>query len=532
MPGFFDFTSPNSPISGTDDPSWMGSILGQDAPIAPPTNDIFGIGGGEAFDSTSVPNSNVVPYDALAAMNGIGMPQLPSVDQYGRYGVNDAQRASAGNQAFSNVLMGAAGSFFGGGPEPALRAGAQAGQIQSQMLDKYSAQNIANYKLQVEAKAKELDFISKKSDIAKQQMVMEAEQMKLDSLKQTKAIAAEFGRQMAPVAAETLAKARELYPDKVDGIQRGFLTAQALLAQGDLAGADAQYDTTMQQLPSEWRKDMEEKMFKQTIAAATKFGMGLEAAQEMAKNPDFIALGLSFEVGQDGTPQVITQRELQERKLKDEYLKSQTANMYANAAESRARGDYYASGGGGGGKGEMTETAAASLSRDIDVAIETLNMQPPLDVTKRPAWEAAQAKAKGILAANGLADPNAINSWKAMDPMAKRAAVGFGRGGAKATASATQPAMPQVAPVSAGGGAQGFLKPQVAGAMIKWKNQPNRTPEDTMKVIQALVSKSQDPSVPNIYKQVATQFPGDPEAQLDALIKAYTVGKISPNRTR
>jgi hypothetical protein len=410
MPGFFDFSGANSPLDQNDQ-SWGGDLIygpGSEAPNPVP-QDVFG--------ATSLPPSNGIPFNALSAMNGIQMPTMPTQDPMGRYGITPEQQQGASRQGLSSVLMGAANSLFNSDPSHVMNAGAKAGDIQRGALDKASQANIENFKLQVEAKAKELDFLGKKSDIQKQQLVIEQEAMKLEDLKLKRVVAQEWGKEMAPVMSEMIAKAQNMYPDKVDALKRGFLTAQSKLASGDLEGAEAQFNLTIQDLPSEWQKKVHEDMVKTTVHAANKFKIGLETIQNPELQNLAKTLGLTFEMNEKGEPVVISQRELQERQLKDELTRSNITQNYAQADYLRGRNE--ATAGGKGTKGQLTQAQILKQLAEMNEAAEVL-MQ---DETKLfgPALQKAQnAKmdARGKLESVGVntQDPKALANFMGMSP--------------------------------------------------------------------------------------------------------------------
>ena len=365
MPGFFDFTepNPNSPMDNGEQ-SWGGDMIyGGNQPIAPQSN---------PFDSNmpQMPQGGMnsqVPFDALSAMNGIQMPQIPQQDSMGRYGVTDSQRSDAGMQSLASILMGAGQTMFAENPNAMIQAAGASGGIRRGALDKASQDNVNAFKLQVEAKAKELDFLSKKSDIAKQQMQIEAEQMKLEELKLKRQVAVQFGKEMAPVAAEALQKAQSMYPDKVDSVKQMFLAAQAKLAEGDIDGASARFDLAMMELPSEWAKEAHEKMLKATVEASNKFGIGLE----MAKNPELVgavkAAGGRIDIGDDGMPKVVTKQEIEIEKLRKQQLE---ASIAAERAQEAAYGNRQPAGG-------LTQGQLINEVQEINAAVDQMLVPVP-----------------------------------------------------------------------------------------------------------------------------------------------------------
>jgi len=120
MPDFFDFSNPNSPMDNGEQ-SWGGDMIyGGNQPIAPPANPF-------EMNMPQMPQGGMntpVPFDALSAMNGIQMPQIPQQDSMGRYGINDTQRADAGRQSLAAILMGAGRSMFDDNPNAVLQSAA------------------------------------------------------------------------------------------------------------------------------------------------------------------------------------------------------------------------------------------------------------------------------------------------------------------------------------------------------------------------------------------------------------------------
>lgn len=510
MPGFFDFTepNPNSPMDNGDQ-SWGGDMIyGGNQPIAPPSNPF-------EMNMPQMPQGGMnsqVPFDALSAMNGIQMPQMPQQDSMGRYGVTDSQRSDAGMQSLASILMGAGQSMMSDNPNAVLQAAGASGGIRRGALDKASQENINAFKLQVEAKAKELDFISKKSDIERQQMTIEAEKMKLEDLKLKRQVAVEFGKEMAPVVSETLAKAANMYPDKVDGVKKMFLAAQAKLAEGDIDGANARYDLAMAELPSEWAKDAHERMLKATVEASNKFGIGLQMAKDPALVQAVQAAGGRIDIGDNGEPRVVTKQEIEIENLRKMQLQASIASEHAQAAAYGNRQP----------AGSMTEQQVTNEIQEINKALDQLDVVPPSDLTDpKVQYDIAVARAgiKSRLSPYGAT----IEQWRTMTPDQQAAAVMGVRGGGRAAAApqgAAQRGMP--------GTGQMVSPKNVQTARAGMVAVANKGPKEKADAIKGLV-KSGDKEALDLIKKAKT----DPrfvknQKDLDDPVKMfeYLAGKI------
>lgn len=540
MPNFFDFSNAGAgPLTAPGQQGWMQNILGQDEPIAPETNDIFGAS--DIYDSTGLPGSDgpQVPFNAMAAMSGIQMPNMPQVDQYGRYGLNDAQMGRADDLSLSHVLAGAAQSMMGGGPNPALQAGMQSGQIRDQVLDKYSAQNIADYKLRVEAEAKKLDFIGKMSDVQRQQGVIEAEKMKLDQLHTTRKIASQFAQEMEPVVARTLQQARELYPDKVEAIKSKFLAAKEQLNLGNMEEADKMFEMAANELPVNMQAKIKEDIIQQTFTAATKFGMGAELMNDPSFRATAQAAGMTIEMGPDGIPKLLTQQDLTEREMRNQLIQSQIAAQRANAAQSYATADYYRNGGSGGGqqKGALNQNQVMGYVDAFDQAVATL-LNPPVDSTTDAA-QRARNEAIAAVSKIGIDNPGDIvklQNWLKMNPNDKAAfiksmasgtgmSLASGGSGGKVLAGPVpsyppqnwNQGAPQASPQGRPGGANVAATRANARALAA---QPDLTIDEAKRELARIAGVSKDPMAVKASLAAIRDGGGDPRATA-ALFSRY-----------
>lgn len=341
MPDFFDFSNPNGVSAPSlDEPGWGGDMIGGQQPIAPESYDIFG--GMQSQPMPQQQRGNQVPFDALGAMAGIQMPEMPQQDSLGRYGLTDDQRQSASRQSLAEILMGAGQSMFADDPSAVVAAAGRSGGIQRAALDQYSTANANAYKMQMDAQAKKIEMIANMSDIQRQSYVIEAEKMRLEELRDKKAVAAEFGRVMAPVAEDFLRRTSLLYPDQVPQMRAQFLVAKEALASGDLVAADDAFNKATKKYPPEWKREMEEQMLRKTAEAAAN----QEMIFELASDPNYVArvkaVGGSMEAGPDGRPVFVSAYELSQRQL-------ETAKLNAQIASEREQADYYRRGGNSGG---------------------------------------------------------------------------------------------------------------------------------------------------------------------------------------
>jgi len=422
MPGFFDFSAFN-PVEEMNP-----AMSGQNTPLMDSTEQMgnYDFMSNLPQDMPEQPSQGV-PYNALAAMQGIQMPQMPQQDAMGRYGVTDEQYGDAGRQSLASILRGAAGTMFNDRPDDVLKAAAGSGDIRRGALDKASLENMNAFKLQVEAKAKELDFISKKSDIQKQQMQMEAEAMKLEDLKLKRQVAIQWGKEMAPVMSNTLKKTAAMYgPEKADSTKAGFLNAQAKLALGDIDGATMVYEATIKDLPFEWQKQAHEDMLKATQLAANKVGIGLETA----KLPDFVSAVTAaqgrIDIGDDGMPKVVTKSEIEIENLRKQQLQASIAAERAQKA-AYERNDP---------KGALTQGALMGKVAEIDEAVRQLSVPVPAIADPAKDYEVRlnRSKLEGVLAPLGIS----AQQWSAMNNDQKNAAVAGVAYGKNAGAAAPQ----------------------------------------------------------------------------------------------
>ncbi len=509
MPDFFDFSNPNSPMDNGEQ-SWGGDMIyGGNQPIAPPSNPF-------EMNMPQMPQGGMntqVPFDALSAMNGIQMPQLPQQDSMGRYGITDAQRSGAGNQSLAAILMGAGQSMFDDNPNAVLQAASASGGIRRGALDKASQENVNAFKLQVEAKAKELDFISKKSDIERQQMQIEAEQMKLEDLKLKRQVSVQFGKEMAPVAADLLKRAENQFPGKVNTLKGMFLAAQSKLAEGDVEGANGIFDAALIELPSDWAKDTHEKMLKATLLAANKWGIGVETA----KSPEFLAAVAAsegeVEWGADGMPTILSKNDVEIRNLRK---RQQQASIESERAQAAMYGNQQP-------KGGMNESQLLGKIAEIDEAVRQLSVKPPQvdDAAKQYEINLNLAKLEGILAQSGVT----IDQWKAMKTRDEKAAA----------LSGVRPGSAQggvVAPPQGGGGMPGtgqMVSPRnVQTARAGMVAVANKGPKEKADAIKGLL-KSGDKEALDIIKRAKAdpRFVKNPK-DLDDPVKMfdYLAGKI------
>lgn len=485
MPGFFDFTNPmaeinpgaNSPM--LDDVEQAGS---------------YDFSANLPQDIQSQPTDGGVPYNALAAMQGIQMPQIPQQDEMGRYGVTQEQYGDAGRQSLASILRGAAGTMFNDRPDDVMAAAAGSGDIRRNALDKASLDNVNAFKLQVEAKAKELDFISKKTDIQKQQMAIDAEAMKLEDLKLKRKVAIQWGKEMAPVMSETLKKTAEAYgTDKADTIRAGFINAQSKLALGDVDGAQKIYDETIMELPHEWADKAHEDMLKASIVAANKFELG----DHIVNDPAFMKMvadtGARVERDVDGMPKLVTKSEIEIENLRKLALQEQIASERARAASYTNPN--------GGIKGVLTDKQINdTITKATAAASEYLSLMDSAGGVReekdRMKYEKAKSDAIGALAPFGLSDANedVIRQFVSMHPTEKAKMLqGFSTrsGGGSST------------PVQIGGSAGGGVAQPVGNPLVEFKNAAGGSAAAKAAAINML---NKNPGTANLVREMKTML--------------------------
>lgn len=508
MPGFFDFTNPLAEINP-----------GANSPLL---DDVEQAGNYDFM--ANVPQSmpqrqpSGAPYNALAAMSGIEMPQIPQQDSMGRYGITEDQYGDAGRQSLASILRGVGGTLFNDRPDDVLVAAAGSGDIRRGALDKASLENVNAFKLQVEAKAKELDFISKKSDIQKQEMQMEAEAMKLEDLKLKRQVAIQWGKEMAPVMSQTLQKTAAAYgPEKAQDIKAGFISAQTKLALGDVDGAQEIYNRTIMELPGEWAQKAHEDMIKATLVASNKFQVG----DALANDPAYVQMvtesGGRIERGDDGMPHIVTKSEIEIENLRKAQLQEQIAS-------ERARQASYANA-GGGQRGTLTHKQINDyLIKGVEGANQVLNLSRPGGLKKesdRAKDEKDLADARGYLAPFGLADatPEEIQQFLGMDQQSQ-AKLLYTRGAGGAAQGAPAPSGVAPAPRPGMPGTNPGQQPEsVAVARKGMVDAANKGPAEKKAAVLAL-RRSGD-SKANALIQEAMKDPAlnDPVEMWEYLVK-------------
>lgn len=399
----------------------------------------------------------------------------------------------------------------------------RAGDVNRQALDQHSLQNLASFKLQAEAKAKELDFIAKKSDIQRQQGVIEAERLKLEELKQQKLVAKEFADAVAPAAKEAIEKAKLHYPEKVEPLQNGFIAVKSLLLAGDLKGADEQYNTTMNLLPEEWQEEMEEKVKKLSFSRAAALGVGAESIKELNKHEKESGGTGLYEMGPNGEQVYLSARDLQERKMKDAVIQSEIGSRNAQAESNLAQARYYDDGRPkpvDPNKGQASQQfklgmvqkakeAAAYFSKGAATSTE--------DAAKAPEHAANLAMfgidPKDTAAINSLITEPLSQSMQRLDRMlsgpagGEAAAGGAASVGASASGSsvARPPAPPsQRAPQGDPAGGSNFTRDKML-ANISALRAPRANLESTRKALLEIASKSPDPVVKRAVMEAVKQ---------------------------
>lgn len=485
MPGFFDFTDFTQPMSpaapSLDNQGWGGDLMQPQQPIVPESYDIFGSGMPQMPQQVQGP----VPYDALGAMAGIQMPEIPQQDDMGRYGITDGQRRGASNQSLAAILMGAGKTLFNDRPDDVMAAAAQSGDIRRGALDKASLDNVNAFKLKADAEAKKLDMISRMSDIQRQQLQIESEKMKLDDLKMQRAVAVEFGREMAPVAEDFLKRAATMYPDKVPAMRLQFLVAKEKLASGDLAGADIAFNAAKQELLPEWQKEMEEQMIRKSLEAGTKYGIGLEMSASPELQAKARAAGGVIEADATGAPSFVSQNEIEMRKLR-------IAQVNAQIASSNAQAQMYRDGGRGGASRpqQMTPNEINSVMSELAEAAGRLG-RPKGDLKDQKAIETriredaedtARFKMYGITP----------ESWFTTDPSLRKALIN--NGGQTA---------PQVGPEAFSGGGGQPIPAAQEGLFIKARGADVQSKRNAITAL----ANSGDPRLAKLAQSVMSKYP-------------------------
>lgn len=506
MPDFFDFSNPSGVTAPSlDEPGWGGDMIGGQQPIAPESYDIFG--GMQSQPMPQQQRGSQVPFDALGAMAGIQMPEMPQQDSLGRYGLTDDQRQSASRQSLAEILMGAGQSMFADDPSAVVAAAGRSGGIQRAALDQYSTANANAFKMKVDAEAKKLDMISKMSDIQRQSYVIEAEKMKLDELHDQKAVAVEFGNEMAPVMADLLKKTAMMYPDKVGVVKAKLLVAKEKLASGDLAGADIAFENAKMELPTEWHAEMEEQMTRKALEAAGNRDM----AFDLASDPNYVAkvkaIGGTIEAGPNGVPTFVSAHELAQRQL-------ETAKINAQIESERAQANYYNQGGSAGRAKALTPAQVMAEDKVItDAAMQI--MRPPPDITDANAiarYQEEKATNESRLARIGIT----AQEWLTLNP--DRRAELISNGGMD---------RPAVAPGSGKGGpipaaSKGLFLRAREGNVVEKKNAINA------------LRNSGDQNMASLIAQVMSKYkkPSNEQEANDTVAKIYAdiLNQLQPQK--
>jgi len=475
-------------------------------------------------DDTSIPSSNAVPFDAMGSMMGLQMPNLPQRDGYGRYGLTEGQQRQADNVGYSQALMGAAQAFMGGGAAPALQGGMNAGNMQRQMLDKASMENVANYKLQVEDVVNKLNMIQSKSAIELQQMNIKQEAIKLQKMETQRAIASEFAKEMEPVADKWINKATAVSPSKGQEISNKFKMVRDYLNSGELDKAEAMFQDIQRDpvFGPDAQTLIEQDILDATAAGLAKYQADANVLEGVKNMPEF--KGFSLDVGPNGQPTLFSPWQQQLRDLQRREVESRISENEAQAASALARA---------GAVNALRPAEITKMMKEANKAIEILKIPAPLDVSKRGAWEKDRAVARQALMAINI-DPDSKEMLEAWGGLSVGEKMNRIRANATATLNAMNgmPTMPQMGGWQAGVGT-GVPAPepkQLTVAAVRGHIQRalagGATEADAAKLLDSLASQTN----PLVYNAIRNARGTTNSEKLLSVYRTLNEGRINPQR--
>ncbi len=351
-----------------------------------------------------------VPYNALGAMLGIEMPDMPSRDDAGRYGITDTQMQDANNQGMAQSFFGAAQSFLGGGAAPSIQGGMNAGTVRRGALDKASLANAQDYEMRMKNAIAQVELVKSRSAAELAQINAEDGYMKLDQAKKQRAIVDAWAENNAPVAAKYVARASAVSESLGTEIKNQFLKMQEYAQKGDLEKADATYNQIQMKFAAldptgEEARRLDEDFKTATLQGMMKHKVDAAVFKGVLDMPEFKGYGV--EMGPDGAPRFITpyQQELREVQLQQERVQSSLYAAQAQRQQALALG--------------LEKIKPANVAKAVTAAnkgYELATLPKPTDPAGIQRWEKDRALGAAALMDIGVDvnDPNRMAWWKGL----------------------------------------------------------------------------------------------------------------------
>lgn len=471
--------------------------------------------------STAIPDDIGGGMDIMASLMGIQMPSFPQQDAMGRYGINDTQRKNAGNKGLAQALYGAAGSFMGGGAEPALRGGMNAGLAREQYLDKASAQNMLDYEARVKNTMAQLAVLEGKSNLELNTMKLKQASMDLEKSKRDREIVSTYMQEMEPVADEIIRDAYNVGELFGGEVHREFMKVKQLANAGNLQDAENSIQNIYAKFltvdPSgKMAAQAKMKLETATLQGMLKYQMDVDAIQKFMQDNNM--QGYSIELGPNGAPTVVNPFEQSERAARLATQSATADNLRAEADYRRAR----AAAAGSITPTEISKQVAASVKAIAILA----NKTPPKDEKAKMKWETDREWARIKLIESGVNpdDPASVKSYAELDIRGKsaRAAESAGK-----LLQAAESGM-YGGGGGYGGGNYGAPNPEVdavrALAILKKGTTEAVSDEDALQVLDIIARTGFGPAIAAMQKYEGLA----PLAKLQAINKE--LNPISPNR--
>lgn len=363
-------------------------------------------------NSTGIPDDVGGGMDIMASLMGIQLPSYPQQDAMGRYGINEAQRRNAGNKGLAQALYGAAGSFMGGGAEPALRGGMQAGQVREQYLDKASAQNMMDYEARVKNTMAQLAVLEGKSNLELNTMKLKQASMELEKSKRDREIVSTYMSEMEPVADEIIRDAYgvgELFGGEV---HREFLKVKQLANAGNLQEAEnaiqGVYAKFLTVDPSgKLAAQAKVKLETATLQGMLKYQVDVNAIKQFMQDNGME--GYSIELGPNGAPTVVNPFQQAERAARLATENAQARDLEASALFNKARAE------------SALSLTPAEIRKQVAGGVKAVSIlaskTPPSDEKAKMKWETEREWARTTLIGLGVNpnDPASVKAFADLD---------------------------------------------------------------------------------------------------------------------
>lgn len=469
--------------------------------------------------STAIPDDVGGGMDIMASLMGIQLPSFPQQDAMGRYGINETQQRNAGNKGLAQALYGAAGSFMGGGAEPALRGGMNAGLAREQYLDKASAQNMMDYEARVKNTMAQLAVLEGKSNLELNTMKLKQASMDLEKSQRDREIVSTYMSEMEPVADEIIRDAYNVGELFGGEVHREFMKVKQLANAGNLQDAENAiqgiYSKFLTVDPSgKLAAQAKVKLETATLQGMLKYQMDVDAIQQFMQDNNME--GYSIELGPNGAPTVVNPFEQAERAARLATQRATAGNLQAEAEYRRARA---------AAAGSLTP---AEISKQVAAGVKAVSMlssaNPPRDEKARMKWETDREWARTTLIGLGVNpdDPNSVKAFTDLDIKGKLAKVAEAAG-ARVRGAETGEYGYYDGGASYGAPATSISAPQ-ALSLIKRGTMEAGSDDEASQVLQIIQRTGFGPAI-----QAMQKYEGlPPLAKLQAINRE--LNPISPNR--